>query len=51
MSLAGSFNALVLRPGYSYSDVFEFGLHLVLDGLAASKRIVPGEDSPRSSRP
>ena len=26
----------VLREGYSYSDEFEFGLNLILDGLAAS---------------
>ena len=41
----------VLREGYSYSDEFEFGLDLILDGLAASERIVPGEDSPRIPRP
>jgi AcrR family transcriptional regulator len=28
----------VLRSGYSYSDEFEFGLNLILDGLAASMK-------------
>ena len=23
----------VLRPGYDYGEEFEFGLHLILDGL------------------
>ncbi|MFI9255521.1 hypothetical protein [Streptomyces sp. NPDC053069] len=25
--------AHVMRPGYAYGDEFEFGLHLILDGL------------------
>ena len=41
----------VLRKDYSYSDEFEYGLDLILDGLAASKRVLPGEDSPRIPRP
>ncbi len=28
----------VLQPGYSYSDEFEFGVGLILDGLAAASR-------------
>ncbi len=40
----------VVRVGYSYSDEFEFGLDLILDGLAASMQIVPREDSPRNPR-
>jgi AcrR family transcriptional regulator len=31
--LAGEF---VLRPGYSYSDEFEFGLNVILDGLVSA---------------
>ena len=29
----------VLQPGYDFGDEFEFGLNLILDGLAA---LLPG---------
>ena len=32
----------VLQPGYDFGDEFEFGLNLILDGLAAAAT----EDSP-----
>ena len=37
----------VLRPGYSFGDSFEFGLDLILDGLAKASRSQAGSASPR----
>jgi hypothetical protein len=33
----------VLRPGYDYGGEFVIGLDLILDGLAAAARQVPGD--------
>lgn len=37
----------VLRPGYRFGDSFDFGLDLILDGLAQASRSQAGAASPR----
>lgn len=38
----------VLRPGYSFGDSFDFGLDLILDGLAKASRSQAEDASPRN---
>ena len=41
-NLADMAASLILKPGYAYGNEFDFGLNLVLDGIAAAHSADPG---------
>ena len=40
----------VLQPGYEYSNEFEFGLDLILDGLERAREVAPPVTAPPKRR-
>lgn len=47
-NLADMAVSLVLQPGYAYGDEFEFGIELVLDGIAAAHAAESPRDQVRT---